>query len=75
MYIPHFGRPCYPSVWFSVPMPHLRENEEWGTMLKNVAQARFVCLCLHIHRHPLGNLALHFYGENLNKFDELCIFS
>ena len=56
-------------------MPHFRENEEWGTMLKNVAQARFVCLCLHIHRHPLGNLALHFYGENLNKFGELCIFS
>ena len=25
-------------------------------------------------RHPLDNLARHFLGENLNKFDKLCIF-
>ena len=29
---------------------------------------------LHIHRYPLGNLALYFLGENLNKFDKLYIF-
>ena len=34
----------------------------------------YLCLYLHIHRHPLDNLALHLLGENLNKFYKLCIF-
>ena len=31
MQIPHFRRPFYPSVWFSFPVPHFRENEGWGS--------------------------------------------
>ena len=27
-----------------------------------------------MHRHPLSNLALHFLGEILKKFDKLFIF-
>ena len=34
----------------------------------------YIFLCLHIHSQPLGILALHFLGENLNKFDKLYIF-
>ena len=42
--------------------------------LKKVAQKLFICLCLHIDRHFLGNLVLHFLGKNLNKFGKLYIF-
>ena len=33
-----------------------------------------MCLCFHIRRHPLGNLTLHFLGENLKKINKLFIF-
>ena len=42
--------------------------------LKRLLRHFYICLCLRIHRHPLGNLALHFLGENLNKFDNLYTF-
>ena len=34
----------------------------------------YIYLRLHIHRYPLGNLVVYFQGENLNKFEKLCIF-
>ena len=34
----------------------------------------YTYLRLHIHRYSLGNLVVYFQGENLNKFEKLCIF-
>ena len=67
-------------------MPHFQENEGWGPPgtpsvvlrwdhLKHYLELQQILpkFWPHIHRHHLGNLALHFLGGNLNEYGKLYI--
>ena len=65
------GGPFDPSQYVcGISLKHYFLKNSYKCLVRHI----YICLCLHIHRHALGYLAVYFLGENLNKFDKLYIF-